>query len=40
MLSEYGGTYFVMGPTRQDVVGRVATAREAIDLVLETLPED
>ncbi|AZP19981.1 hypothetical protein EJC51_30245 [Streptomyces aquilus] len=40
VLSEYGGTYFVMGPTRQDAVGRVTTAREAVDLVLETLPED
>ncbi|MCW8377834.1 DUF6193 family natural product biosynthesis protein [Streptomyces justiciae] len=40
VLSEYGGTYFVMGPSRQDVVGRVETAREAIDLVLETLPDE
>ncbi|WP_329335479.1 DUF6193 family natural product biosynthesis protein [Streptomyces sp. NBC_00663] len=40
VLSEYGGTYFVLGPTRQDVVGRVETAREAIDLVLASLPQE
>lgn len=40
VLCEYSGTYFVMGPSRQDVVGRAETAREAVDLVLEHLPED
>ncbi|MER6181211.1 DUF6193 family natural product biosynthesis protein [Streptomyces sp. NPDC001652] len=38
VLSEHGGTYFVMGPSRQESFGRVTTAREAIGLVLEHLP--
>ncbi|WP_246886108.1 DUF6193 family natural product biosynthesis protein [Streptomyces sp. GESEQ-4] len=39
ILSEYGGTYCVWGPSRNESVGRVATAEEAVALVVERLPE-
>ena len=35
-----GGTYFVAGPLRNQVVGPAATADEAIALVVQHLPAD